>query len=59
VKGPDSWEGRPRDISAVRVSQLDPHLHALFKKHIGRRRWTTRVEIERLVALERFKFRKD
>jgi hypothetical protein len=59
VKGPDSWEGRPRDVPTVRVSQLQPRLHALFKRHVGRRRWTTEIEIDRLLALERFKFEKD
>lgn len=59
MKGRDSWSERPRDIKTIRVSQLSEELRADFKNWIGKRRWTTEYEIERLVALKKIKFKSE
>jgi hypothetical protein len=57
VKGPDSWEGRPRDIETIAVSKLSPDLRADFKRLIGKRRWTTSTEVQRLLDLRKIRFK--
>ena len=57
MQGPDSWEGRPRDIKTIQVSKLSPTLRAEFKSLIGKRRWTTEVEVQRLLSLRKIKFK--
>jgi len=59
VQGPDSWAGRPKDVETIRVSTLKPELRAIFKTLIGKRRWTTHPELERLAALKNFRFMPD
>lgn len=58
MQGPDSWAGRPRDIKTIRVSQLSVELRADFKELIGVRRWTTQNEVQRLINLRKFRYRK-
>lgn len=55
MKGPSSWEGRPRDIRTYRVSELPEDLKRLFKQLIGARRWCTDFEIEQLQRLMYYK----
>lgn len=59
MQGPDSWGGRPRDLITLRVSELDSLTRQLFKKYIGKRRWTTREEVQRLLATQKIRFSRD
>lgn len=59
MQGPDSWSNRPREFKTIRVSQLNDELRADFKKWVGKRRWTTEAEIERLIALKKIKFKNE
>lgn len=59
MQGPDSWSGRPRDLKPVRVSTLSKELKKLFKKYIGKRRWTTEYEIQRLIDTKKIRFFSD
>lgn len=54
MNGPDSWEGRPRDYPTRRVSELPPELRRLFKQLVGKRRWTTEAEVQRLADLQKY-----
>jgi hypothetical protein len=59
MEGPDSWSGRPRELRPIRVSTLSKELRKLFKKYIGKRRWTTEYEIQRLLDTKRIRFFSD
>ena len=59
MQGPDSWEGRPRNIKTIQVSKLSADLRADFKTIVGKRRWTTEVEVQRILALRKIHFKRE
>lgn len=59
MQGPESWSGRPKELRPIRVSTLSKELRKLFKKYIGKRRWTTEYEIQRLVDIKKIRFFSD
>lgn len=58
-KRSDGWKARPKEYPTIQVSKLPDQIKAIFRKVIGKRRWTTHEELHCLLALEKYKFSED